>query len=256
MSARFFSTAELDQYLTDGFLLVRALVPPAALAAYESRFEALVNGDAESAGSMNIMRDVMVVKGVVEPATKLHGVNKLLRFEDDPVLFGYAQQPELLGRVHELVGPNVWSIATNVFNKPPGVDGRHPFHQDLLYFRLRPAEHIVGTWTALSETTRENGCLAVLPGSHHGKLLQHGDTDWEYVNRGFVGVADDVVASERCYVEMQPGDTLFFHPLLIHGSGHNRSDGFRRAISAHFASEACEQPGDDWREASFVKHVG
>ncbi|GMT25574.1 hypothetical protein PFISCL1PPCAC_16871, partial [Pristionchus fissidentatus] len=36
------------------------------------------------------------------------------------------------------------------------------------------------------------------------------------------------------------GDTVFFHPLIIHGSGANRSDGFRRAISCHFANgDAC-----------------
>jgi phytanoyl-CoA hydroxylase len=38
---------------------------------------------------------------------------------------------------------------------------------------------------------------------------------------------------------MQPGDTVFFHPLLLHGSGRNRSDGFRRAISSHYAAAEC-----------------
>ncbi len=36
------------------------------------------------------------------------------------------------------------------------------------------------------------------------------------------------------------GDTVFFHPLLIHGSGMNRSPGFRKAISCHYADSACE----------------
>ena len=52
---------------------------------------------------------------------------------------------------------------------------------------------------------------------------------------------------------MAPGDTLLFHPLLVHGSGRNRSDGFRRAISTHYASADCDraalprkrQPGDE-----------
>ncbi len=45
--------------------------------------------------------------------------------------------------------------------------------------------------------------------------------------------------SERQHLEMQPGDTVFFHPLLLHGSGRNRSDGFRRAISCHYAGAEC-----------------
>ena len=40
----------------------------------------------------------------------------------------------------------------------------------------------------------------------------------------------------RLHVEMEPGDTVFFHPLLIHGSGANRTEGFRKAISCHYAN--------------------
>ena len=45
---------------------------------------------------------------------------------------------------------------------------------------------------------------------------------------------------DRVYVEMDPGDTLFFHPLLIHGSGANRTTGFRKAISCHYAASDCD----------------
>ena len=31
----------------------------------------------------------------------------------------------------------------------------------------------------------------------------------------------------------------FFHPVLLHGSGRNKTQGFRRAISSHFASSDC-----------------
>lgn len=37
-------------------------------------------------------------------------------------------------------------------------------------------------------------------------------------------------------LEMQTGDTVFFHPLLIHGSGVNKSKRTRRAISCHYAT--------------------
>jgi phytanoyl-CoA hydroxylase len=34
--------------------------------------------------------------------------------------------------------------------------------------------------------------------------------------------------AERVHLEMWAGDTVFFHPLLIHGSGTNRTEGFRK----------------------------
>lgn len=46
--------------------------------------------------------------------------------------------------------------------------------------------------------------------------------------------------ADRIHVEMETGDTVLFHPLLVHGSGTNRSAGFRKAISCHYADSACE----------------
>jgi phytanoyl-CoA hydroxylase len=125
------------------------------------------------------------------------------------------------------------------------VDGRHPLHQDLVYFPFRPADAVLGTWTALQPVNRENGCLVVVPGTHRGPLLEHQNVDWEYVNAGYFGAKGAGAQLERVHVECEPGDTILFHALLLHGSGQNRTQGFRRAISCHYASTQCEKP---WNE--------
>ena len=38
-------------------------------------------------------------------------------------------------------------------------------HQDLRYFKLRPADEIVGVWTSMGTANRESGCSLVLVGS-------------------------------------------------------------------------------------------
>lgn len=234
------SAADLAHYRTHGFLLVPRLFDAAELARFEQRFVDLVLERVAAPATLVSVRDVMVAKGTVAPDTPLHAINKLLNFEDDPVLFAYVTDARMLEAATALLGPGLMSIATNVINKPPGVDGRHPLHQDLLYFSLRPAEKIVGVWTALGPATRENGCLCLIPGSHQGPLRRHADPDWEYVNKHFLG-AEGVDLDARIHVEMEPGDTLFFDPLLLHGSGHNRSADFRRAISVHYARRDCER---------------
>ena len=40
-----------------------------------------------------------------------------------------------------------------------------------------------------------------------------------------------------------------------HGSGQNRSDRFRRAISSHYASAACESPVRDWKVGKSVRRI-
>jgi phytanoyl-CoA hydroxylase len=237
------SAAERDHYWRVGYVLVRGLVDAETLARLDARFEALVTGEVPAPADMVIMKDVAFVKGGATAASPLHAINKILSFESDPVLWPFAAHEPMLERVREIAGPELVTLSTNLFNKPPGVDGRHPMHQDLRYFSIRPADRIVATWTAIDRCTRENGCLAVIPGSHRSDLAEHANPDWELVNYGFFA-ARGVDLEARVHVEMEPGDTLFFHPLLVHGSGRNRSEDFRRAISVHYASAECARPGD------------
>jgi len=232
---------QLAQYEEQGFLLLPRLFDEAELDVFEARFLDIVEGRTPPAPKMTVMEDVMVARGAVEPASRVHAINKILSFEEDPVLIGYTQHSGLLESVRSLIGHSLVTISTNVFNKPPGVDGRHPLHQDLRYFALRPADKIVASWTAISACTRRNGCLAVIPGSHRSELRAHARPDWDYVNRGFFAAEVDD-AEQRVHLEMNPGDTVLFHPLLVHGSGRNESGHFRRAISTHYASTECERP--------------
>ena len=239
------STSPLDAeqrrfYDENGYLVIRSFFERKDLEPWTERFIAICDGRVPAAEDMLVMRDVMVAKGVVTPTSKLAAIAKIQDFHNDPVLFGgYAKHPKLLDWVEGFVGPHVKSIHNMLINKPPGVDGRHPLHQDLLYFPFRPADRIVATWTALEPCTRENGCLVVVPGTHKGELLEHERPDWDYVNFLYVGVKGRGEQTQRVHLEMEPGDTVFFHPILLHGSGQNRSSGFRRAISAHYASASC-----------------
>ncbi len=48
------------------------------------------------------------------------------------------------------------------------------------------------------------------------------------VNKMYHGIQQFDPNAERIHLEMWTGDTVFFHPLLIHGSGMNRTEGFRK----------------------------
>ncbi|UCE86833.1 MAG: phytanoyl-CoA dioxygenase family protein [Deltaproteobacteria bacterium] len=227
------------RYEADGYLVIPKLFGPDELAPWHRRFVAIVTGAVPPARDMLVMKDVMVAKGAVKPESPEAAIAKVQDFHNDPVLFGYVTHPKLLAVVEAFVGPDIKSIHTMLINKPPNVDGRHALHQDLLYFPFRPADRIIAAWTAIEPCTRANGCLCVIPGSHREALLEHENPDWEWLNLGYFGAKGVDGTTERTHLEMEPGDTVFFHPRLLHGSGRNRTRGFRRAISAHFASAAC-----------------
>ena len=73
----------------------------------------------------------------------MEAIAKLQDYENDPVLDTYTVHSALLDCVERFIGRDVQTIHTMLINKPPNVDGRHPLHQDLLYFPFRPADRIV-----------------------------------------------------------------------------------------------------------------
>ena len=132
---------QVESYREQGYLLLPGLVAEKRLACYEQRFLEFARGTLELPPGMKLMRDVMIVRGATKPERAEDAVNKAFRFHDDPGMFAYCLEPGIVSAVRSLIGEDVYSITTNLFNKPPGVDGRHPLHQDLLYFNLRPPEH-------------------------------------------------------------------------------------------------------------------
>jgi phytanoyl-CoA hydroxylase len=236
-----------EDYFENGYVVRRGLLPQDLVAELNQRFTDLAEGAVEPAENMQVVRNVEVAKGLVTPRTRAHGISKMNFIQADPVLRMYSDYGPLLDQVEEFIGSDLISMNSMLLNKPPDVDGRHPLHQDLIYFPFRPADSIVGVWTALDRITRENGCLVMIPGSHRGETHAHDYPDWEHKNFLFLGVKD-VDASGRVHIEMEPGDTVFFHSNIIHGSGFNRTEGLRRAIAVHFASSHCEDVWDGHKQ--------
>ncbi|MDB6095164.1 MAG: phytanoyl-CoA dioxygenase family protein [Verrucomicrobia bacterium] len=128
---------------------------------------------------------------------------------------------------------------TMYYFKPPGARGQ-ALHQDNLYLLVQPGT-CVGAWTAMDICDEQNGCMLVVPGSHRGNLVCNqldADTK-EYFNSNHVPVPKGMKVVPVC---MQPGDTLFFHGNLIHGSGPNRHPTrFRRSFIGHYAAGSLKE---------------
>lgn len=63
--------------------------------------------------------------------------------------------------------------------------------------------------------------------NEHIKLLSLLSTQGG-VNKMYHGIRNYNPKQAMVYLEMEKGDTVFFHPLLIHGSGMNQTQGFRK----------------------------
>lgn len=229
-------------YEKNGFLLIKNLVPKHKIDKYFARFQQIAKGDVK-VPYLTMMKDIDLVRSgkELEPGQEI--VQKIQDFVFDDEMFEYCSQPEVLDYVQSFIGPNLMAMHSMLINKPPDtgkMTSRHPMHQDQHYFPFQPANKIVCSWTAMEHIHRGNGCLVVVPGSHKGELMKHTYPDWAGgVNRFYHGIQNYSPEDERAHLEMQKGDTVFFHPLLLHGSGANKTKGYRKAISCHYASSDC-----------------
>lgn len=233
-------TDEQRQFYDDnGFLVIEKLIPDELLDKFAQRFVDICDGKIDK-GNMTLMKDISLSK------TNAKGeflYNKIQHISFDEVFSEYMFFPPLLDIIECFTGPNIMAVHSMLINKPPDVgtlSSRHPVHQDLYYFPFRPAKRIAASWTAMQRITAENGCLFALPGTHKGVLHRHDYPEWEgNVNKMYHGVRG-FDSHPIVNLEMNKGDTVFFHPLLVHGSGPNLTKGFRKAISFHFAASECE----------------
>ncbi|XP_046584937.1 phytanoyl-CoA dioxygenase, peroxisomal-like isoform X1 [Haliotis rubra] len=224
-------------YEENGYLVIKKLVAQEHIDKYRNRFLDICNNKVSVPG-ISIMRDVSIARSDFIPGERT--ITKIQDFHADKVLFSYCHLPEVLDYVECFTGPDILALHAMFINKQPDPgkgSSRHPMHQDLIYFPVRPADRVVCAWTAVQPVNRQNGCLVVLPGSHKGELRSHGLPEWEGgVNVAYFGVRDYDPSTPRVHLEMDAGDTVFFHPLLIHGSGTNKTEDCRKSISCHFVT--------------------
>lgn len=229
-------TLEQRQFYEDnGYLLIKDSIDHSILDECIQRFRDLCDGKVPK-GHMTLMKDISLAK---TNAKGEYLYNKVQDIVWDDVLAKYITSPQVLDYVECFTGPNIVAMHSMLINKPPDsgkMTSTHPLHQDLHYFSFRPADRIVAAWTAMEKVTLDNGCLVVIPGTHKGELLQHDYPEWEGgVNKAYHGIKG-YDFNQTAKLEMEKGDTVFFHPLLIHGSGPNKTKGFRKAISCHYST--------------------
>lgn len=122
------------------------------------------------------------------------------------------------------LGDEVYHYHHKMMLKEPLVGGAWEWHQDYGYWYdfgcLFPT--MASCFIAVDACTRENGCLQIIPGSHSLGRINHMKVG------GQTGADPERVEAvlQRMpleYVEMQPGDALFFHGNLLHRSDQNTS---------------------------------
>lgn len=140
--------------------------------------------------------------------------------------------PRLRPILAQLLGDDPIGTQSMLYFKPPGARGQ-ALHQDNRALQVQP-DTCMAAWIAIDETSEENGCLFVAPGTHTMELLCPKRADPTGSSTGHF-----LDLPEGCHlvpVLLDPGDVLFFNGSLIHGSKANtHTTLWRRAYILHYA---------------------
>jgi hypothetical protein len=159
------------------------------------------------------------------------GKTDLVRHLDSRLVYDLISHPEIVGRLNTLWGPDLMVWRSNFFYKKPGGKAV-PWHQDVSYWKLDPPINIT-MWMALDHVDEENGCVEIIPGSHH-KVLKHIEsTD----DMAFETMADPKEVDDRTAVKMilKPGEFFIFNERVLHYSAPNHSNRMRRCVAARYS---------------------
>lgn len=162
-----------------------------------------------------------------------------------PAFHDILWNPAFLMPASQLLGGPVRFWHDQLFCKPARHGGVVAWHQDYSYWtRTQPMAHIT-CWIGLDDSTRDNGCLYYVPGSHRWNLLPI---------TGLTGKMDEILtvlspeqqeAFKPVPIELKRGECSFHHPLMVHGSYENRTDRPRRATIINAFRDGVRSASDE-----------
>ncbi|HWM67428.1 MAG TPA: phytanoyl-CoA dioxygenase family protein [Steroidobacteraceae bacterium] len=201
----------IAEYARNGYVLIRGMLDPVEIgllsrAAREDRVldeKSFKKGDGEG--------------GVIRLSLWNHPTD---------TLYGMiARSKSIVESAEKLLGDEAYHYHSKMIMKDARVGGAWTWHQDYGYWYQNGvlAPNLTSAYIAVDPATRQNGCLQVIRASHTLGRIEHqltGDQAGADPER----VEQILKRYELVYVEMSPGDVLYFHANMLHRSDQNRSD--------------------------------
>jgi hypothetical protein len=221
--------ADQQEFLEHGFLVFEGLLRGERLDHYLGVFDELVERGCanDPGGHWSFELDDA---GEPRPGL-LHKVQGVCVVE--PRVLDLAREPEIVDRVAQLLDcEDVDVFGTKFFPKLPGGGTSTHWHQDNYYFGTT-ADQIISCGIYLQDADLDNGCLQVVPQSHHsGEIAEHQHT------QGTHGSWTQVDAAQAVALPLPAGSVVFFSANLLHGTADNQSERTRYSTAWHYI------PGD------------
>lgn len=231
------------QFETEGYLPLGKVLSDAELAGLQQRIDDIMLGKAPLDYDRMLMQLDSTTGKIADtgPQTKGHkgatlDYRKIQDLEFDPLFLATMQKPlfrEICEKVHGKAAA-VACFRAMFMNKPAGKGTPLAWHQDRWTDLDR--DPMITIWIALDPATVANGCVQILPRTHH-HLVNPDDSS------GFLTPAQSEAAlaqAKPIFLELQAGEAVLLHNWLLHASEVNKSGIARRAFSICYMDAATQ----------------
>ena len=215
----------------DGFVLIDGLISPEDCDVIGERLLDYACQRRAPATGMSIQREPdLTAADITAPGQDVRKISGL--HADDLIREKLISRKSATEPLRQILGDELRLFRADALMKPAHVGSAKGYHQDSPYWPIRPMS-LWSCWSPLDDTDEANGCMLVIPRSHHGGALPHGRRDGD-----FVIDSQRVDGASAVAVPMRRGSGLLFHSLLVHATEANKSDRSRRAITMSYMGQA------------------
>jgi non-heme Fe2+,alpha-ketoglutarate-dependent halogenase len=144
------------------------------------------------------------------------------------------RHPRILDAIEDVIGPNILVWTSTFFIKEPHSPTFAAWHQDGTYFGLEPEEQVCA-WVALTDATREAGCMEQL--SSHGAPRQYRHAALglaNSINRAGQTITEEFDQSNPVAMALPAGSFSLHHELAVHRSAPNNASHRRVGIGLNY----------------------
>lgn len=214
------SPEDIAQYRNDGYLVPQFRLPEERINKLRATLDELIEANPD-------VRPEKLVSAHIE-GKNAEGVRGSAAFLE------LAREPELLDMVSGVIGKDIILWGCQIFCKPGHTGFETPWHQDGHYWPIRPLATCT-VWVALDPSTRENGCLRVIPESHKdGALFKHLHETREDIVLSDRTAEDAFDADAAVDLELEPGEMSLHDVFMIHGADANVSPQRRAGVAIRY----------------------
>lgn len=227
--------SQWDQYQIDGYLRLGHILTDDQLTALQQQIDDIMMGTASINYDLIMMQlDRDPARGN-KPGPQTNGhkaatlaYRKIQGLEFDPLFLDFMQHPLFQNICERTYGEDadIDCFRAMFMNKPAGEGTELVWHQDR--WKDLDRDPLITIWTALDPATVANGCVYIMPGTHH-TLINPEDGSGFFTSEQ----ADEMKQKHPpVALEVPVGESVLLHNHLPHSSGINSSSIARRAFSA------------------------